>query len=109
MGTARRARRTADQWATLVEEFAQSGQNEIQFCDERDLGLSSFRKWRYRIRAKPVHGGQRSCFAPVSVFDPDVSTQASVNIDLSPEVKIHCTTLSIESIAQLALAVRHGR
>lgn len=112
MGTARRARRTAEQWATLVEEFAQSGLNEIQFCSERDLGLSSFRKWRYRIRAKatkPVHGGQRSGFAPVSVCESDVSTQASVNIDLGSEVKIHCLSLSIESIAQLALAVRHGR
>ena len=94
MGTARRARRTADQWATLVEEFAQSGQNEIQFCDERDLGLSSFRKWRYRISAKtakPVCGGQRSGFASASVCELEVNTQASVNIDL------------IKSIAQLDL------
>ena len=76
MGTARRARRTADQWATLVEEFEHSGQNEVQFCSERDLGLSSFRKWRYRIRAKaakPVRGGQRSGFAPVSVYESDIS------------------------------------
>ena len=112
MGTARRARRTADQWATLVEEFEHSSLNEIQFCDERDLGLSSFRKWRYRIRAKtakPVRGGQRSGFAPVSVCESDISTQVSVNIDLGSEVKIHCASLSIESIAQLALAVRHGR
>ena len=57
----------------------------------------------------PVHGGQRSGFALVSVLDPDISTQASVNIHLGSEVKIHCTSLSIESIAQLALAVCHGR
>jgi hypothetical protein len=112
MGTARRARRASNQWESLVKEFERSGQSENQFCDERDLGLRSFRKWRYRSRsktAKPARGRQRSAFAPVSVSESDIRTQSSVNIDLGSEVKINCISLSIESIAQLALAVRHGR
>jgi putative transposase len=43
------ARRTQDQWKTLVEQWQQSGQSARQFCEERNLGYASFCQWRKRL------------------------------------------------------------
>ena len=53
-----RLRRTADQWQSLFDRFEQSGQTRDQFCQEQGLSLSSFSRWRTKLRqqilAKPT-------------------------------------------------------
>jgi transposase-like protein len=42
-------RRTAQQWARLVEEYAVSGQSQRRFCAEHGIGQSSLRYWKRRL------------------------------------------------------------
>lgn len=46
----RRSRRTLEQWGDLLDRFEQSGQTREQFCADHDLGLSTFSRWRKRLR-----------------------------------------------------------
>jgi transposase-like protein len=49
--TARRqVRRSAAQWRDLFVRFAQSGQTRERFCAEHNLSLSSFERWRRKLR-----------------------------------------------------------
>jgi len=113
MGTSRRARQTAEQWAVIVEEYLTSGLSETEFCENRDLCVGTLRKWRYRQPSqsrKQFPQTRKKHFLPVAVNQPNISPIAgSVSIELSSDIKINCAGLSLESIAQLALAVRHGR
>ena len=42
-------RRTAQQWARLVEGYAASGQSQRRFCAEHGVGQSSLRYWKRRL------------------------------------------------------------
>ena len=50
MGNGRRIWRSAQQWREIFSEFAQSGQTRERFCAERNLKLSTFSRWRKRLR-----------------------------------------------------------
>ncbi len=107
----RRAKKSAQQWSEIIEEFEFSGLSESEFCENLDLSPATFRKWRYRM-SKPISESSRSTsgsFAPVAINQSDSQCCAQAVIDLGAEVRIECDSLSISAIAQLALAVRHGR
>jgi hypothetical protein len=46
----RRIRRNPEQWHELLDRFEHSGQTREQFCAEQGLGLSTFGRWRQRLR-----------------------------------------------------------
>jgi len=46
----RRSRRGRDEWCDIIARFEQSGQSRNQFCAEHDLGVSTFTRWRQRLR-----------------------------------------------------------
>ena len=50
VGNGRRIWRSAEQWRELFCEFAQSGQTRERFCAERNVKLSTFSRWRKRLR-----------------------------------------------------------
>ena len=50
MGNGRRIWRSAQQWREIFSEFAQSGQTRERICAERNLKLSTFSRWRKRLR-----------------------------------------------------------
>ena len=43
-------RRSPEQWRDLFHRFEQSGQTREEFCAEHGLALSSFSRWRKRLR-----------------------------------------------------------
>ena len=45
-----RIRRSAEQWRELLNRFEHSGQTREQFCTEQGLALSSFTRWRGKLR-----------------------------------------------------------
>jgi len=45
-----RISRTPDQWRSLFDRFEQSGQTRDQFCQEQGVSLSSFSRWRTKLR-----------------------------------------------------------
>jgi putative transposase len=50
----RRIRRNPEQWHELLDRFERSGQTQEQFCTAHDLGLSTFGRWRKRLRRQSV-------------------------------------------------------
>ena len=54
MPSRRRSRRSLEQWRELLDRFEYSGQTQEQFCAEHHLGLSTFGRWRKRLRWQKV-------------------------------------------------------
>lgn len=107
----RSPRKPAAQWAELVAEFQASGETERQFCQRNSLVLRTFRKWRYRqIRSAQSAQLNRKRGAFVEVTRPVAAVSDSVILCVGDDIKLECpVSMGIESLAQLALAVRHGR
>ena len=49
-----RVSRSVDQWQSLFDQFDQSGQTRDQFCHEHGISLSSFSRWRTKLRKQTV-------------------------------------------------------
>ncbi len=49
-------RRSAEQWRDLITRFEQSGQTREGFCAEHGLALSSFNRWRQKLRRDFARG-----------------------------------------------------
>ena len=45
-----RIRRGQDEWRDIIARFEQSGQTRNQFCNEHNLGFSTFSRWRHQLR-----------------------------------------------------------
>ena len=45
-----RVRRSQDQWRELLNEFADSSLTREQFCQDRNLALSTFDYWRRKLK-----------------------------------------------------------
>ena len=45
-----RIRRSRDQWRELLNEFAESRLTREQFCQERNLALSTFDYWQRKLK-----------------------------------------------------------
>ena len=50
----RRARKTVEQWSELVERFDCSNDSMEQFCEQQDLAMSTFQRWRSTIHRSKV-------------------------------------------------------
>lgn len=46
----RRIRGDQEEWRDLIARFEHSGQTRDQFCAEHNLGISTFSRWRQRLR-----------------------------------------------------------
>jgi hypothetical protein len=49
-----RVSRTPDQWRLLFDRFEQSGRTRDQFCHEQGISLSSFSRWRTKLRKQTL-------------------------------------------------------
>ncbi len=45
-----RVSRTPDEWQSVFDRFEQSGQTRDQFCHGQGISLSSFSRWRTKLR-----------------------------------------------------------
>ncbi len=59
-----RVSRTPDQWQSFFDRFEESGQSRDQFCREQGISLSSFSRWRTKLR-KQTLVKPASCASPV--------------------------------------------
>ncbi len=46
-----RIRRNEDEWRELLVRFEHGGQSREQFCADQGLAVSTFSRWRQRMRA----------------------------------------------------------
>ena len=106
----RAPRKTASQWTQLVSEYDSGSLSERDFCAFHDIKLITLRKWRYRFKnqAKPDEQNSASSFDKVNVR-PSIEPQAAV-LCLGSDIRLECpVSYDVTALAQLALAVHHGR
>ena len=60
-----RIRRSEDEWRELFARFEHGGQSREQFCADRGLAVSTFSRWRQRMRAQ---GRAHTEVSPEAVF-----------------------------------------
>jgi len=65
----RRVRRSAEQWAALIEAQTTSGRSIAAFCREHGLSANSFYRWRGRLEASA--GSQRRAFVRLRMSGVD--------------------------------------
>ena len=56
----RRARKSFEQWSELVEQFDCSNDSMERFCEQQDLALSTFQRWRSTIHKSKALGTSKS-------------------------------------------------
>ena len=76
----RRDRRTRSQWSGLISEQASSGLSQQAFCEQHDLGLTTFYKWKRKLDDVGVL--QLSPGAFVEVPLNDVASQPGFELEL---------------------------
>jgi len=77
-----RISRTPGQWQAVFEQFEDSGQTREQFCHEHDISLSSFSRWRTKLRKQ---GSSNPLSADLPLFaelTPEVQTPVSPGWDI---------------------------
>ena len=79
-----RSRRTSDQWQELFDRFARSGLTREQFCRKQGVSLSSFDRWRTKLRkgtpiASPI--SEPPLFAELTA-PPAATTSPTWDIEL---------------------------
>lgn len=69
------ARRTREEWASLVDEFEASGESVQRFCTKHRLRVASLKWWRWRLRSE-----RRS----TALAKPDVRLLPVDIVDVAP-------------------------
>ena len=81
-----RVSRTPDQWQSLFDRFEQSGQSRDQFCHEQGISLSSFSRWRTKLRkqklVKPASSESPLFTELTSIVPPEESPVSGWDIEL---------------------------
>ena len=104
----RAARRSAAEWVMIIDEYRAGSENDATFCQQRGLNLATFRKHKYgRTRVGRVQHKSQFRAVTISGVAPivaciTVSGPDGVKVELPP-------TVSMDSVAQLAKALSHGR
>ena len=69
-----RIRRSRAEWQRLLERFAVSGLTQAAFCAREGIGLSTFGRWRDRLRKASVpecdDGASMPVFAGIDLDSP---------------------------------------
>ena len=107
----RSPRRSAAQWAELVAEFSGGTESERDFCTRRGLRLATLRKWRYHFQSGNQADADQSPARFVKVNLPDAhSLHGAAVLCIGTDIRLECpASFDVSSLAQLALAVHHGR
>lgn len=62
-------RRTAEQWALLMERFDQGGLSVQEFCDAEEIGHVSFYRWRKRLAKTDTRSIEPPPFVDLSLLN----------------------------------------
>ena len=104
----RRRRRSATEWAALVEEFTGSGETAESFCERHDLGLHMFTRNQHRIRRERegVAARPRANFVEAT---PRARSSEGLVIEVGEGLRLRCPpSMAVDSVAQLIRALARG-
>lgn len=109
----RAAYKTSAQWEAIVTEFRSGTESECDFCSRRDIKLVTLRKWRYHFRDQAKLGVSPGATGFVKVHlteQPATPSHNAAVLCIGPDVRLECpSSFDVAALAQLALAVHHGR
>ncbi len=81
----RRIRRSKDQWREVFARFEQSSQTIEQFCTQQCLALSTFNRWRQRLRSdsrQATQGSPEAVFVELSRSDAPCAVLSPWDVEL---------------------------
>ena len=107
----RSPRKTATQWAELISEYDKGAESERDFCTRHGIKLVTLRKWRYHFKSPKKRKPRRSPkgFVKVNVR-PSIASNDTAVLCVGTDIRLECpASYDVSSLAQLALAVHHGR
>ena len=80
----RRIRRSKDEWRELFARFEQSGQSIEQFCAQQNLALSTFSRWRQKLRSncRGSQGSPEAVFVELSRGDAPCAVVSPWDVEL---------------------------
>ena len=88
--TRSRTSRTAAQWQALFDHFDQSDQSREQFCHEQGISISSFSRWRTKLReqtsGKPMPSNSLLFTELALEGQPTVATVWDIELQLGTDV-----------------------
>ena len=95
----RRARKTVEQWSELVERFDCSNDSMEQFCEQQDLAMSTFQRWRSTIhRSKALRTSETPSEFTRVVTSPATKPTPLTSIPLAVTVQVGTSiTLTIHT------------
>jgi len=67
-----RVRRSEQEWSEVFTRFEQSEQTIEQFCAQQGLALSTFNRWRHKLRTqchKAIQGSPEAVFVELTTSD----------------------------------------
>ncbi len=107
----RSPRKSAAQWAELVSEYQSGSQDEREFCEQRGIKLVTLRKWRYHYTPpKSSHTTQSQSSFVKANLSPSRAPRATAVLCIGQDIRLECpASYDVSELAQLALAVHHGR
>jgi len=80
-----RIRRSIVEWRKLCARFEQSGQTMEQFCAQQGLALSTFSRWRQKLRTdcrETAQGSPESIFVELSRDDAPCAVVSPWDVEL---------------------------
>jgi hypothetical protein len=94
-------RRSEHEWRELLACFERSGQTQEQFCADQDIVLSSFTRWRQKLRHR---SSNQSVVASHGM--PTVTAADALFVELSSESAKECWDLELQLGAGVVLRLR---
>ena len=83
----RHPRRLRSEWVEIIEQQSQSGLTVRAFCEQNDVGLASFVKWKQQLTTKPQANTAGSMFEPIVINNSQSNR--------SPRMDTTCITLNL--------------
>jgi hypothetical protein len=74
-----RVRRTESEWREVLSRFKKSGLSAREFCRREEIQVSSFLRWRQRLRGS----AKRSDFVSVVATSPSPSPQLTWSAEVT--------------------------
>jgi len=88
----RRPRQSTEQWESIIDDFHRSDQGVNAYCQEHDLALATFHKWRRRFLgakspvAEPIHSNG---FTELHSDIKPAKGTSTVSVEIGPQVSLN--------------------
>ena len=104
------SRKSAAQWAELVASYTTGTLSERDFCKHHNVNLASLRKWRYHYKSLEKKQRQDTAFVKIKASHPSSAQHEPAVVCVGADIRVECpSTFTVASLAELALALQHGR